>query len=343
MSDIERSHPPSSSLPAHPRTAVTTVRDSGELLAMIPYVLGFTPEDSLVVAALLGPRKRLGPCLRADLPTTADEAVTQARYLLSVIGSHGFDPVILVAFTADPEAAEAVMVPLGAGLARRHVTVIEALRADGARWWSYTCSEAACCRPEGVAYDPDSSRIAAEAVLSGLQRAPTRESLRAQFDPVGVSAQRAVAMECSRLRRGSSTGGQARLVVADVDRLVVQHLPAPDAMSVPDTALLLLAVQEVALRDAAWALMSRSNAAEHFALWRRLMRTAPDHLMAPAGALTGFAAWLDGHGVLAWHALDRLQAVAPDYSMGLLLKQILEENVNPEVWSRFPIRRQPSG
>jgi hypothetical protein len=269
--------------------------------------------------------------------------VAQTRYLVSVIDSHGFDPVILVAFTGDAGAADAVMVPLRRALASRRVTVTEALRADGARWWSYTCHDPACCSPEGVGYDPDSSRVAVEAVLSGLQRAANRESLRAQFDPVGVAAQREVAAECSRLRRLFSAGAQAPLVVADVDRLVVQHLPAPDAMSVLDTAVLLLAVQEVPLRDAAWALMSRSNAAEHFALWRRVMQTAPDHLMAPAGALTGFAAWLDGHGVRAWHALDRLQAVAPEYSMGLLLKQILEETVNPEVWSRFPLRRDAPG
>lgn len=320
---------------------MTTVRDPGELLAMIPYVLGFTPDDSFVVVALVGPRKRFGPCLRADLPTTADEAVAQARYLVGVIGSHGFDPVILVAFTGDARAADAVMLPLRRGLARRHVTVTEALRADGAHWWSYTCQDPACCGSEGVSYDPDSSRVAAEAVLAGLQRAPNRESLRAQFDPVGVGALHDVAAECSRLRRRLSAGVRSPLVVADVDRLVVQHLPAPDAMSALDTAVLLLAVQEVPLRDAAWALMSRRNASEHFALWRRIMQTAPDHLMAPAGALTGFAAWLDGHGVLAWHALDRLQVIAPDYSMGLLLKQILEETVNPEVWSRFPLRRDP--
>jgi hypothetical protein len=29
--------------------------------------------------------------------------------------------------------------------------------------------------------------------------------------------------------------------------------------------------------------------------------------------------------------------------MGLLLKQILEETVNPEVWSRFPLRRDAPG
>ncbi|MBA2559255.1 MAG: DUF4192 family protein [Propionibacteriales bacterium] len=106
-------------------------------------------------------------------------------------------------------------------------------------------------------------------------------------------------------------------------------------------AELLLAVQQIGLRDAAWGLMNRANAARHFALWRRVMQYAPDDLMAPVGALTGFAAWLDGQGAHASHVADRVEKVSPGYSMCRLLQEILQATVSPEVWQDFPLQRDP--
>jgi Domain of unknown function (DUF4192) len=137
----------------------TTLKEPAEVIAMIPYLLGFTPTDSLVVVALVGPRSRLGPCLRLDLPHSDGDGVAQARYLVEVLIEHRFAPVILVAFTADASRADAVVRPLRRGLAWHRITVCEALRADGRRWWSYTCHNPACCSPEGTPYDANSSRV----------------------------------------------------------------------------------------------------------------------------------------------------------------------------------------
>ena len=42
--------------------------DPADLAAAIPYLLGFPPEESLVVISLRGPRKRIGLTMRWDLP-----------------------------------------------------------------------------------------------------------------------------------------------------------------------------------------------------------------------------------------------------------------------------------
>jgi hypothetical protein len=48
------------------------VRDPGELLAALPYLLGFHPRDSLVVIAFDGPSgRRVGLTQRVDLPAPA--------------------------------------------------------------------------------------------------------------------------------------------------------------------------------------------------------------------------------------------------------------------------------
>ncbi len=47
------------------------VRVSGPqgIIGSIPYLLGFHPEESLVMLCLRGERNRMGPVLRIDLPT----------------------------------------------------------------------------------------------------------------------------------------------------------------------------------------------------------------------------------------------------------------------------------
>jgi hypothetical protein len=308
---------------------------------MIPYVLGFTPVDSLVMVALVGRRKRFDACLRLDLPHSADDGSAVARYLVGVASAHRFATVLLVAFTPDELRAVQVMQPLRRGLALGRIKVADALRADGKRWWSYTCHDPACCSPDGTPYDPDSTRVAAEAVVAGLTRAPDRDSLRTRLEPLSAPARLDMLRECAARAAAIKAGDAALPGHRDVDALLRRHLAAPGEMPAADTVTLLLAMQDPLLRDAAWAGLSRTDAAEQLELWRQVMRTAPDELLAPVGALTGFAAWLAGQGALAWHAVERVESVSPGYPMCVLLRGILDATVSPDLWDQLPARPGP--
>ncbi len=294
--------------------------DPAEMVSMIPYVLGFTPTESIVLIALHGVRRRFGPCLRMDLVEDSADCQVQSRQVLQVVDRHGFKQVVLVAFSARPALADPVVHLIRQGLDDRSVRVAEALRADGRRWWSYTCCDPTCCSPRGNEYDVDISRVAAEAVLHGLTRAPDRDSLRALFTP---------AADGERLARSCSPGATVAGSVAEhVDAALAAAPEMPDELA----AVLLATVQDVGGRDAAWGLMRRDNADAHFELWRHVMRRAPDELMAPVGSLAAFGAWLSGHGVLASHALDRVAEVDASYSMARLLRTLLDLSINPDVW-----------
>ncbi|MDX6365530.1 MAG: hypothetical protein QOK30_606 [Nocardioidaceae bacterium] len=308
---------------------------------MVPYVLGFTPVDSLVMVALVGQRKRLGACLRLDLPHGAADGSAVARYLVGVASAHRFGTVLLVAFTSDERRAAQVMQPLRRGLALGRITVADALRADGKRWWSYTCHDPACCSPGGTPYDPDSTRVAAEAVVAGLTRAHDRDSLRTQLEPLSEPARLDTLRECTARAAAIKAGDAALPCSSELDALLRRHLAAPGDMPAADTATLLLAMQNRRLRDAAWAGLSRTAAADQLELWRHVMRTAPDGLLAPVGALAGFAAWLAGQGALAWHAVERVESVSPSYPMCVLLRGILDAALSPDVWDELPERPGP--
>ena len=62
----------------------------------------------------------------------------------------------------------------------------------------------------------------------------------------------------------------------------------------------------------------------HRRLWTDLVRRAqPGYVAAPA-CLLAFTAWQGGDGALANIALDRALADDPDYSMALLLRDVLD-------------------
>ena len=113
--------------------------------------------------------------------------------------------------------------------------------------------------------------------------------------------------------------------LAEVDRLL-------EVLS-REAARLLLLVALVDLRDVAWAEMSRADADRHVDLWRDLLRRCPRDLVPAAASLLAFAAWLDGHGALAWCALDRCLDVDPEYSMAACIGPLLEAAVPPSVWT----------
>ncbi|GAA2722805.1 DUF4192 domain-containing protein [Cellulomonas aerilata] len=85
------------------------VREPRELLALLPYQLGFRPEHSAVAVALRPPRGRVGLVARVDLVDLADhEGGPQlARRLVTHLVGDGADRAVLVLYTgADPRGGQ---------------------------------------------------------------------------------------------------------------------------------------------------------------------------------------------------------------------------------------------
>lgn len=64
---------------------VAKLTSPADIVAMIPYVLGFVPGQSLVLVALEGARRRFGPVLRMDLAETSREMAEQVDYLIALV------------------------------------------------------------------------------------------------------------------------------------------------------------------------------------------------------------------------------------------------------------------
>jgi hypothetical protein len=314
--------------------SVVTLRDASDVVAMVPYLVGYLPAESLVVIGLTGPRQQVGPVLRADLPP-ADRFAEATLQVCAVLSQHGIPSAFVLGFSVDGARVEAAVRALVGALNDAGVRVVDAVRADGVRWWRVveTDGPATDARPEvGVPYDPGCMRVSAEAVAAGLTYGADRDESRRLF-ATDLDERTEVTALVDRLRADprAQTAGPAdprTAAVELVQRGTAEHQP----LRTDDLARLGLAVADVACRDILWALMERATARAHLELWSRVARAMPDDLLAGPACLAGFAAWLAGDGTVARHAVDRVLELAPTYSMARLLEEALDRFVDPRSW-----------
>lgn len=328
-------------------TRTFTVQSPDDLLAVVPYVLGFHPEESLVLMTVGGGEDRVHA--RVDLPRDEPGTAEVVDTLSRTAQRNGARRVALVGYTDDQVLAVELVERLRAELAVHGIDVVEAIRADGERWFSLTGCTDVCCPAEGSPYDIRTHPFTAQCVLEGQVTLRNRQELADsligtdpdEFDAVGDAADRAADRLTAAVRdpfgppaepARAHMVGEGRWVRDRVCRFLADGQP----LSSEDAGRMLVAVVSIEVRDVAWAEMSRSNALAHVALWRDLVRRCPHELVAAPAALLGFAAWLAGDGALAWCAVERCQDAEPDYRLAALLTEALAGGVSPSRWTPVP-------
>src|SRR3954469_19515764 len=115
---------PRHGLPIHKgvkvRTSALNLTSPTDLLAVVPFILGFHPTNSLVVLCLRD--RRLGLTQRLDLPNVehANHAVTA---LLPSLLAERSESVILLGYEDRPGDALPALEALTSGLGQRHIAI----------------------------------------------------------------------------------------------------------------------------------------------------------------------------------------------------------------------------
>jgi hypothetical protein len=160
-------------------TADITLRGPGDVVAILPYQLGYHPRDSVVVISLRG--KRVGLVARADLPP--DEFVGEVvASLVGPLVRDGATSVIVVGYEDDPDTSQLLLLALVEQLELAHIDVVDVAVVRDGRRYSPICSEP-CCPPDGVAL-PDPADVPGVAEYVALGRSP----LRSRADVEGLVA-----------------------------------------------------------------------------------------------------------------------------------------------------------
>lgn len=311
------------------------VRRPADFLAVIPYLVGFHPSESVV--ALLFRQGRVLLTARIDLPPPelADEV---SAHLREVSGRHQVDEVVLAAYSRDLSGARLLVERV---VADPPVPVRDALLVGGGRWWSLTCSSG-CCPEEGTPYDSTGHLLAAEAVYAGLAVERDRSALAGRVSGPPSAAEAPLLARLAPLRQrvaALGTAGAGRLMADTVRRLRADPEPVDE-----DCLLLAVLAEDLVVRDVAWAMMRRPDIGADVGVWGRVVARAPRAVAAGPLGLLGAAAWISGNGALQNCCVERLKLLDPTYTLGALLAQISEAALAPSTWDAMAedLRREVS-
>ncbi|MFH9709509.1 DUF4192 family protein [Streptomyces luteogriseus] len=326
---------------SHGNEHQVTLRTPAELADALPYLLGYRPEDSIVLVALhdRDGRGRFGGRARLGIPGNADDWPSAARQLSHglVTGSErrGARPESMVAFLCqEPEKGETgrqVMERLRP-LAQRlrlecgslDVVVVEALCISEGRYWSYCCDNAACCSPDGAPMGlPGTSVLAAAATYAGIQVRGTLRELRARLLPweSATALEQEAALDAASMALVPKIlDDSGRAAVADetlelagriLDRFaeaqpasgtLLADLRDDELLGHDEAARLILGLQDRATRDRAAEWMEGDQAGRALRLWRTLARRCVGPYGEHAAAPLTLAGWV------AWSTGDELEA-----------------------------------
>ncbi|MET9448363.1 DUF4192 domain-containing protein [Streptomyces cinerochromogenes] len=321
--------------------AQVTLRTPAELADALPYLLGYRPEDSMVLVALHdhGGRGRFGGRARLGIPANDEDWEAAARQLARglVTGSErrGSRPERMVAYVCqEPGPGES-----GRDVKRRlerlaqlmrtecgslDVPVIEALCVSDGRFWSYCCPVTDCCPEEGSPMGlPGTSVLAAAATYAGIQVRGTLRELRARLQPWETTAalEQEIALDAAgmslvpRILDESARQEVAEETLALAERIIRRYATAApvsgthpadvrddDLLADDEAATLILGLQDRTTRDRAAAWMEGDEAGPALRLWRALARRCVGPYGEHAAAPLTLAGWV------AWSMGDELEA-----------------------------------
>jgi hypothetical protein len=160
----------------------------------LEWLVGDRPEKSLVVigtepSALS--RAEVRVALRYDLPDPADNqsATDIARHAVGVLGAQRIQAAVAVGY-GPGELVTRLVDALRETAADAGIRLTEILRVQDGRYWSYLCTDSACCPPDGTPFDEhaDGETLAA---LPGArtQVLNSREELAATVATDGEAAE----------------------------------------------------------------------------------------------------------------------------------------------------------
>ena len=316
------------------------------VLAIVPHLLGFVPDKSLVIIGAGQPRGRIHVTFRFDLPDppTPDATAAIAAHTVTLLTRQELTMAIVIGYGPGP-----LVTPLADAIreavARTDLQLRDVLRVDEGRYWSYLCREPSCCPPEGVPFDTTAHPAAAAMAACGSAVLGDRDALAATIAPVTGSAAEAMARETRRAERiaaklmtsatGTESPGRQRPVIdgglTAVQAAISTYREGGSIEHYGQLAWLALVLTSLRVRDDAWARMDPGHRDAHLRLWTELTRHAqPGYIAAPA-SLLAFTAWQGGNGALANLALDRALADDPGYSLAQLLRDVIDAGTPPSM------------
>lgn len=310
------------------KTSITCPED---LISAVPFILGYSPENSLVVIALKDSGE-LNYAMRVDFPT-ADEFHDLGQELISKMISDKADSVLLVAYSDNPIASECLMEFVDE-IREAGINAKEMLLIAENNYRSLLCNDLECCPLNGTPVpDLKNSKIATERVFNGdLMPFDNIEaltnSLKSDDEFINDGEWIAKIASFSLDFNGDDYDLQLVARANDALDLIKNYLENKEA-SYELAAKVLGASNDLQLRDFIMGLTTSDTIEALNDLYSWLLTIAPKGYLAPIGSVLSSIAYELGNGARANKILERVFEDQDEFPLGKLLKRVYSAGWEP--------------
>lgn len=320
---------------------MTTLTSPLDLLAAVPFLIGFVPENSIVLIGLRD--SAIEVAMRVDFPDEADAELNST--LSSHLTENKIESALLVSYIPDrPCEVDLVIKTLSEAIESIGVQLRESLIVVGNRWRSLVCQDETCC-PEAGSEIPDlnNSRISVEQISLGNPMPFKDEKL--MVDSIAPAPQDLeIFEEIASLSKSSESLSTHELQKQGAEAFVdlVSDFQAEGLCRDKKLiALVIFRMQDLQVRDFALGTVSEEKLNFYSDFFRWLLKISPEGYVAPIATLFAAVSYERGDGAIAHRAIDRALEDSPNYSLALLLRQVFATGRNPEIFRAMRAQLHP--
>ncbi|MBU3643708.1 MAG: DUF4192 domain-containing protein [Candidatus Nanopelagicaceae bacterium] len=322
---------------------MTTVKTPHDLLAAVPFLIGYHPTDSLVLISVKS--DSLEMAMRIDFPLNPPEGSYQL--LASHLKRENSEGALIVAYEpADSSTGPDVLHNIADAVASIDIPIRELMLVRNNRWRSLLCNDDACCPPEGNQVEEfANSRIAAEQVASGKvlpfsDSEGLTHSISATIFAKDINWNAQVVgfrvdPDANNLNQMQRDGAESILLLADF------YSQSGFCKDYDLIARVLGRLSDIQVRDFALGCHNDETINSYWAMWRDLLRIAPPKFVAPVASVFASIAYENGEGALAHRALDRAIEDDPEYSLARLLRRVFSSGWPPSGFAQLRAELHP--
>lgn len=335
------------------------LRGPGELIAFLPYEIGFDPLDSLVVVGLT--QGAIDVVARLDLDSEVAMAPGVER-IGAAFHRAQVGEAMVCAFLNTASAVErtgppaALLERVGARLSTRDIDAQHLLLITGGFWCAHRCGCGYCPTCPTEVPRPDRVDAVFSSVLRGVAPMASRQTLGQTLQCRHPALAQEIDLATGRTR------AMSRQRLSEALRAILLQDTAVHEMQATDLAAIGSALRNLSLRDEVFGwvtpnapqpnpvltgdslvigstplLPARSTvdveqdwgAAAVRARLVRWVQCLPDALRAPVLTLVAGSAWSEGSGAMASVAIDEALRIDPEYRLAQLLRHVVEQGVRP--------------
>lgn len=323
-------------------TPAAVLRGPADVIAALPHLLGFVPQESLIAVWVRDGAVALTQ--RIDLPGCGGEDAVAAHLIRTAAHAQAGEVIVVIA-SAEPHPPlglpfAALVDAVASGAEEAGLQVLDALLTDGARFWSYRCEDG-CCPTQGraveaVAHDRMAAAFAAPAPDRG------RAALKADWAPdERASAALEPLIEDWESDRDADIDRAERLAARaaleawrDAQITAIEAaLASGESPGRAELARLLVGLSDVRVRDTIVWERAQGDATEPMRTrLAEALRAAPAGYVAPVATVLALTCWQMGDGARAVMALERALDDDPEYRLARLVAESVGSGIPPREW-----------